>query len=135
VSHFTVLERTESISKIKGATKASVRLMRSTVELDEGRVMRTSWSRGQATHTQIHQFPEKPSKLGLIGVWHKLVPRQQYYWKWKLPPKKYWFANEKYKDDTTKSLFFDNLFFSSLENHGREIILPTHTHTQSATNK
>jgi Ca2+/H+ antiporter len=39
--YFTVLERTESISKIKGATKGSVRLMRSgsIVELDEGRVM------------------------------------------------------------------------------------------------
>jgi hypothetical protein len=31
----------------------------------------TSWSYGQATHTQRHQIPRKPSKSGLIGVWHK----------------------------------------------------------------
>jgi hypothetical protein len=27
-----------------------------------------------------------------------------------------------------RQLFFDKLFFSSLENHGRKIISPTHTH-------
>jgi hypothetical protein len=29
-----------------------------------------------------------------------------------------------------RQLFFDKSFFSSLENHGREIIAPTHTHTK-----
>jgi hypothetical protein len=34
-------------------------------------IMRTSWSRGHATHMQRHQIPKKPSKSGLIWVWDK----------------------------------------------------------------
>jgi hypothetical protein len=33
--------------------------------------MWTLWSRGHTTHTQTHQFPGRPSKSSLIGVWHK----------------------------------------------------------------
>ena len=33
--------------------------------------MRTSWSHGHTTYTQRHQIPEKPSKSGLIRMWHK----------------------------------------------------------------
>jgi hypothetical protein len=33
-------------------------------------MMRTSWSRGYATHTQRHQIPGKPSKSSLIEVWY-----------------------------------------------------------------
>jgi hypothetical protein len=34
-----------------------------------------------------------------------------------------------------RQLFFDKSFFSSLENHGREIISPTHTHTHTKCDK
>jgi sarcosine oxidase delta subunit len=34
-------------------------------------MMRTSWSRGHATHTSKTSIPGKPSKSGLIEVWHK----------------------------------------------------------------
>jgi hypothetical protein len=34
-------------------------------------MMWTSWSHDQATHTQRHQIPRKPSKSGFIRVWHK----------------------------------------------------------------
>jgi hypothetical protein len=33
--------------------------------------MQISWLRGHATHIQRHQIHLKPSKSGLIGVWHK----------------------------------------------------------------
>jgi len=68
--------------------------------------MRTSWSRGHATHAQRHQFPEKPSKSGLIGVWHKdnLYQVTSIIGNGKPPPNEYWFANEKYKDDATKTV-------------------------------
>jgi hypothetical protein len=55
-------------------------------------------SHDHATHTQRHQFPEKPSKSGLIGVWHK----DNFYLgtstigNGKPPPNEYWFTNEKY---------------------------------------
>ena len=67
-------------------------------------MMRASWTHGQATNMQIHQFPEKPSKLGLIGVWYKynLYLGTSIIGNKKPLPNKYWFVNEKYKDGATK---------------------------------
>jgi hypothetical protein len=39
-----------------------------TTKIYKHKVMWTSWSRHSYAKTQI---PEKPSKSGLIGVWHK----------------------------------------------------------------
>jgi hypothetical protein len=48
----------------------------------------------------------KPSKSSLIRVWHKdsLYLDTNTIRNGKTPPNKYWFANEKYKDDTMKSV-------------------------------
>jgi hypothetical protein len=48
--------------------------------------MQTSWSHGQATLMQRHQFLE--SQVNQIWI--------------EPSPNKYWFVNEKYKDDTMK---------------------------------
>jgi hypothetical protein len=87
-----------------------------------------TWSRNLHTQTPI---PGKPSKSGLIGVWYK--------------DNLYLDANTNRNGDSNptnidsrtrsirmmprKQLFFDKSFFSTLENHGRQIISPTHTHT------
>jgi len=91
--------------------------------------MRTSWSRNPHSKTLI---PEKPSKSGLIGVWHQdhLYLGTNTIANGKPPPNKYLFVNEKYKDDATKLVVLRLVVFSSLENQGREIISPTHTHTK-----
>jgi hypothetical protein len=64
--------------------------------------MRTSWSRDHATH--MTQIPGKPSKSGLIGVWHKdnLYLGTSTIRNEKPLPNEYWFANENYKDNATK---------------------------------
>jgi hypothetical protein len=51
-------------------------------------------------------IPGKPSKSGLIGVWHKdnLYLGTNTIGNGKPPPNEYWFANEKYKDDATKTV-------------------------------
>jgi hypothetical protein len=98
-------------------------------------LMWTSWSRGLATHTQRHQFPKRPSKSGLIGVWHKnilylgtsTIENEDPH------PMNIDSRMRSIRMTPQKELFFDKSFFSSLENHGREIISPTHT--QSAANK
>jgi hypothetical protein len=60
----------------------------------------TWWCNPHAT-TPI---PEKPTKSGLIGVWHKdnLYLGTNSIGNREPPSNKYWFANEKYKDDATK---------------------------------
>ena len=63
-------------------------------------MMRNSWSRGHAK-TPIHG---KPSKSGLIGVWHKdkLYLGISTIGNGKPPLNEYWFANEIHKDDAMK---------------------------------
>jgi len=58
----------------------------------------------QPTHKDT--IPGKPSKSGLIRVWHKdnLYLGTSIIVNGKPPPNKYWFANDKYKDDATKSV-------------------------------
>jgi hypothetical protein len=57
-----------------------------------------------ATHTQKTKNPGKPSKSGLIGVWHKdhLYLGTSTIGNGKPQPNEYWFANEKFKDDAMK---------------------------------
>jgi len=50
---------------------------------------------------------QKATKSGLVGVWHK----DNFYLSTSTtgnenPPNEYWFANEKYKDDATKSVAY-----------------------------
>jgi len=61
------------------------------------------WSRNPHAKTSILG---KPSKSGLIGVWHKdnLYLGISTIGNGKPPPNEYWFTNEKYKDDATKSV-------------------------------
>jgi hypothetical protein len=92
------------------------------------KLMRTLWSRGHATLMQRHQFPGKPSKSGLIRVWHK---DNLYLGTNTIRNGNPYLVNI---DLWTRSimmtprsqLFFDKSFFSSLENLRREIIPPTH---------
>ena len=58
-------------------------------------MMRTSWSRNPHSKTLI---PEKPSKSGLIVVWHKdnLYLGTSTIGNGKPLPNEYWFANEMY---------------------------------------
>jgi hypothetical protein len=62
-----------------------------------------TWSRNPHAKTQI---PEKPSKSGLIGVWHKdnLYLGTSTIENGKPQPNEYWFANEKYKDDAMETV-------------------------------
>jgi hypothetical protein len=81
-----------------------------------------TWSRNPHAKTPI---PGKPSKSGLIGVWHKdNLHLGMHYWKQRPPPNEYWFANEKYKDDAT-TFFIEPMKGEYL----------TNTYTQSAANK
>jgi hypothetical protein len=61
------------------------------------------WPRNPHAKTPI---PGKPSKSGLIGVWHKdnLYLGTSTIGNEKPSPNEYWFANEKYKDDVTKTV-------------------------------
>jgi hypothetical protein len=89
------------------------------------------------THTQRHQIPRKPSKSGLIEVWHKdnLYLGTSTIGNRDLHPTNIDSRMRRVQMMPRRHLFFDKSFFSSLENHGREIISPTHTHTQSVANK
>jgi hypothetical protein len=64
-------------------------------------LMRTSWSRNTHAKTPISG---KPSKSGLIVVWHKdnLYLGTSTIENENPPPNEYWFANEKYKNVATK---------------------------------
>ena len=94
-------------------------------------IMRISWSRGHATHMQRHPIPGKPSKSGLIGVWHKdnLYLGTSTIGNRNPHPTNIDSRTRSIRMMPRKQLFFDKSFFSSLENHEREIISPTHTHT------
>jgi hypothetical protein len=65
------------------------------------KMMWTLWIRNSHAKTPI---PGKPSKSGLIGVWHKdnLYPGTNTIGNGKPSLNEYWFANEKYKDDAMK---------------------------------
>jgi len=93
-------------------------------------LMRTSWSRGHATRMQRHQIPKMPSKSGLIGVWHKdnLYLNTNTIGNGNPHPTNIDSQMRSIRMTSWRQLFFDKLFFSSLENHGREIISPTHRH-------
>ena len=86
-----------------------------------------TWSRNPHTKTPI---PRKPSKSGLIGVWHK----DNFYLGTSTigngdpHPTNIDSRTRSIRMTPQRQLFFDKSFFSSLENHGREIISPTHTH-------
>jgi hypothetical protein len=85
----------------------------------------TTWSRNPYAKTLI---PGKPSKSGLIGVWHKDNlylgtntngngnPHSTNIDSWM----------RSIRMTSRSKLFFDKSFFSSLKNQGREIIPPTH---------
>ena len=67
--------------------------------------------------------------FAFLQVMHlSLVPRHQHYWKRRPPPNEYLFANEKYKDDVTKTVVLRWVFFQFFREPWREIISPTHTH-------
>jgi len=91
-----------------------------------------TWSRNP--HTKI-PIPGKPSKSGLIGVWHKdnLYLGTSTIRNGDPLPMNIDSRTRSIRMTPRKQLFFDKSFFSSLENHGREIISPTHT--QSAAKK
>jgi hypothetical protein len=74
----------------------------------------------------------KPSKLGLIGVWHKdnLYAGTSTIGNKKPSTNEYWFANQTYKNDAMKLVVLWLVVFNSLENHGKEIISPTHRLTK-----
>jgi hypothetical protein len=93
-----------------------------------------TWSHNPYAKTPI---PGKPSKSGLIGVWHKdnLYLRTSTIRNRDPHPTNIDSRTRSIRMTPRRQLFFDKSFFSFLENHGREIIAPTHTHTQSAANK
>jgi hypothetical protein len=93
-------------------------------------MMQTSWSRGHSTHTQRHT-QINTHKLGLIGVWHKdnLYLGTNIIGNGDPHPTNIDSWTRSIRMTSRRQLFFDKSFFSSLENHGREIISPTHTHT------
>ena len=83
-----------------------------------------TWSRNQHAKTPI---PGKPSKSGLIGVWHKdnLYLSTSTIRNGDPHP-----TNIDSRTRSIRMMPQRQLFFSSLENHGREIISPTHKHTK-----
>ena len=87
-----------------------------------------TWSRNPHTKTPI---PGKPSKSGLIGVWHKdnLYLGTSTIGNRDTHPTNIDSRTRSIRMMPWRQLFFDKSFFSSLENHGREIISPRHTHT------
>jgi hypothetical protein len=86
-----------------------------------------TWSRNQHAKTPI---PGKRSKSGLIGVWHKdnLYLGTSTIGNGDPHPTNIDSRTRSIRMMPRRQLFFDKSFFSSLENHGREIISPTHTH-------
>jgi len=82
---------------------------------------------------------QKVSKSGLIGVWYKdnLYLGTRTIGNGDPDPTNIDSRTRSTRMTPRRQLFFDKSFFSFLENHGREIISPTHTHThtQSAANK
>ena len=84
-----------------------------------------TWSRNQHAKTPI---PGKPSKSGLIGVWHKdnLYLSTSTIRNGDPHPTNIDSRTRSIRMMPRRQLFFDKSFFSSLENHGREIISPTH---------
>jgi hypothetical protein len=87
-----------------------------------------TWSCNSHAKTPI---PGKPSKSGLIGVWHKdnLYLGTNAIENGNPHPTNIDSRTRSIRMTPRRQLFFDKSFFSSLENHGREIISPTHTHT------
>ena len=85
-----------------------------------------TWSRNPHAKTPI---PEKPSKSSLIGVWHKdnLYLSTSTIGNGDPHTRNIDSRTRSIRMTPRKQLFFDKSFFSSLENHGREIISPTHT--------
>jgi hypothetical protein len=86
------------------------------------------WSRNPHTKTSISR---KPSKSGLIGVWNKdnLYLGTNTIGNGNPYPTNIDSRTRSIRMISRRQLFFDKSFFGSLENHGREIISPTHTHT------
>jgi hypothetical protein len=88
-----------------------------------------TWSHNPHTKTPI---PGKPSTSGLIGVWHKdnLYQGTSTIGNGNPHPRNIDSRTRSIRMTPRRWLFFDKLFLSSLENHGREIISQTHTHTK-----
>jgi len=87
-----------------------------------------TWSHNPHAKTQI---PGKPSKSGLIGVWHKdnLYLSTSTIGNGDPHPMNIDSRTRSIRMTPRRQLFFNKLFFISLENHGREIIISlTHTH-------
>jgi len=86
-----------------------------------------TWSRNPHAKTPI---PGKPSKSGLIGMGHKdnlylgtsTIENEDPH------PTNIDSRTKSIRMTPRRQLFFDKSFFSSLENHEREIISPTHKH-------
>jgi hypothetical protein len=93
-----------------------------------------TWSRNPHAKTPI---PGKPCKSGLIGVWHKdnLYLGTSTIGNGDPHPTNIDSQTRSIRMTPRRQLFFDKSFFSSLENHGREIISPTHTHTHTKCGK
>jgi len=89
-----------------------------------------TWPRNPHAKTPI---PGKPSKSGLIGVWHKdnLYLGTSTIGNEDPHPTNIDSRTRNIRMMPRRQLFFDKSFFSSLENHEREIISPTHTHTHT----
>jgi hypothetical protein len=85
----------------------------------------------QPTRKDINS--RKPSKSGLIGVWHKdnLYLGTSTIGNENPHPMNIDSRTRSIRMTPRRQLFFDKSFFSSLENHGREIISLTHTHTHT----
>jgi hypothetical protein len=90
------------------------------------------WSRNPHAKTPILG---KPSKSGLIGVWHKdnLYQGTSTIGNVNPYPTNIDLWTRSIRMMPRGQLFFDKSFFSSLENHEREIISPTHTHKMRQT--
>jgi hypothetical protein len=86
-----------------------------------------TWSRNPHVKTPI---PGKPSKSGLIGVWHKdnLHLCTSTIGNGNPHPTNIDSRTRSIRMKPWRQLFFNKSFSSSLENHGREIISPTHTY-------
>ena len=88
-----------------------------------------TWSRNPHAKTTILG---KPSISGLIAMWHKdnLYLGANTIRNGDPHPTNIDSWTRSIRMTPWRQLFFDKSFFSSLENHGREIISPTHTHTK-----
>jgi hypothetical protein len=88
-----------------------------------------TWSRNPHAKTPI---PGKPSKSDLIGVWYKdnLYLSTSTIGNGDPHPTNIDSRTRSIRMTPRRQLFFDKSFLSSSQNHGREIISPTHTHTK-----